>query len=630
MFTKSLKVLVAALFVLGVLGTGVLGTETRSLFFWPGCALIGIAGLVAGLRWRWRLRFMPSDACLASALVFGIYMLARQITSPVEGYAREDAFILLGCAVAYSLGATVLSDSHSRRWLLITVLLLTIGNLVVGFIHFSGKWAFHIVPGYMRSFGEEQRIGGFFNNPNHLASFLAMSSLLLAANAIFGRGGAAWRLLLGFVALTAAIGIALSMSRGGLLGLAAGGVTLAVSGIFVLWKTQRHLVSKVLAGVGVLSVLGGVVLYGVFSEQLQMRLKGGGFSSGDPRPFIWEAALAQHAEHPVFGAGARMFYDGCITYRAPESPPWMKDAEFAHNEWIQILADYGWVGLGLVLVMLVAHFANLAGYLRWFVRDKFPRTATLMSTGLGISLGAGAALVALLVHAVFEFNFHVPAVAVVAACLLGICANPGCTPEARKPMRVPGARLGLKLGLIGASACILWGAATFGRADYFAEKAALPGVDDDVALAKLEWLTKAIAADPKNARFWEQRGSVRISAAAGQPMVLAQGLLKRAASDLEQARRLNPNSLTAALELVDALTLLGEMDKAAQVIADAVVMAPLFEAPRLALARHYFRLQQWDRAEQAYFFVAEARAGKSGDWFTEYRQMLKDASDAAK
>jgi O-antigen ligase len=630
MFTKTLKVFVVALFVLGMLATGVLGTETRLLFFWPGCALLGLAGLIAGLRWRWRLKFMPSDACLATALIFGIYMLARQIASPVSAYAREDMFVLLACGVAYILGATVLSDPHSRKWLLIIVLLLTIGNLAVGFFHFSGKWAFHIVPGYMRTFGEEQRIGGFFINPNHLASFLAMSSLLLAANAIFGRGGAAWRLLLAFVALTAAIGIALSMSRGGLIGLAAGAVTLGALGIFVLSKTQRHLLGKVLAGVGVLSLLGGVVLYGVFSEQLQMRLRGSGFAEGDPRPLIWRAALAQHAEHPWVGAGARMFYDGCITHRTADSPSWMKDAEFAHNEWVQTLADYGWIGLALVLVMFGTHFANLCGYVRWFVNDKFPRTASLMSTGLGLVLGTAAALVALLVHAVFEFNFHVPAVAVLAACLLGICANPGCTPEARRPLRVPGARLLLKIGLIAASAWILWGTAKFGRADYFAEMAILPGVADDVALSKLEWLSKAIAVDPGNTRYWEQRGSVRLTAAAGQPVALARSLLKRAVTDLEEARRLNPHSLTASLELIDALSPLGEMDKASQAIDDALALAPLFEAPRLALARHYFRLQQWGAAEEAYFFVSEARAGKSGDWFTEYRQMLRAASEADK
>ncbi len=630
MFTKTLKALVVLLFVLGLLATGVLGTETRLLFFWPGCVLIGLAGLVAGLRWRWRLRFMPSDACLATALLLGVYLVARQLTSPVWAYAREDTFVLLACMVAYTLGATVISDPRSRRWLVLIVLLLAIGNLAVGFIHFSGKWAFHIVPGYMRTFGEDHRIGGFFINPNHLASFLAMSSLLLLAGVIFGRGGPAWRLLLGFVSLTAAIGIALSMSRGGLLGLAAGGATLAILSLYVLWGTQRHLLGKVLVGVGVLCLLGGVTLYGVFSERLQMRTRGAGFAEGDPRAFIWRAALAQHAEHPILGAGARMFYDGCVTYRTPDSPPWMRDAEFAHNEWLQTLADYGWVGLGLVVLMLLMHLANVGSYLKWFIAEKFPRTATLTSSGLALALGAAASLVALLVHAVFEFQFHVPAVAVLAACLLGVCANPGCTPETRQPIRVPGARLLLKYGLIGASAMLLWGAATTGRADYLAAKADVPGVEDDSTVTKLEALTRAIALDPANARLWEQRGSVRISAAAGQPVDLELGLLRRAVTDLEEARRLNPHSVTAALELADALMPLGQMDRAAQAIGDAVALAPLFEAPRLSLARYYYRLQRWHEAEEAYLYARDARAGKAGDLYAEYRQMLKDAANAYK
>ena len=53
MLTKTLKATVALLFALGLLATGVLGTETRLLFFWPGALALGAAGLLAGLRWRW-------------------------------------------------------------------------------------------------------------------------------------------------------------------------------------------------------------------------------------------------------------------------------------------------------------------------------------------------------------------------------------------------------------------------------------------------------------------------------------------------------------------------------------------------------------------------------------------------
>ena len=84
-------------FILALLITGVLGTETRLLFFWPGAALLGIAGLLATLKWRLRVLFPPSDVCLATVLLFSAYILGRAILSPVAAYAREDVVILLGC-----------------------------------------------------------------------------------------------------------------------------------------------------------------------------------------------------------------------------------------------------------------------------------------------------------------------------------------------------------------------------------------------------------------------------------------------------------------------------------------------------------------------------------------------------
>ncbi|MFZ4764403.1 MAG: O-antigen ligase family protein, partial [Roseimicrobium sp.] len=516
MFTKFLKACVALLFALGLLATGVLGTETRLLFFWPGAALLGLAGLVAALRWRWRVRFMPSQICLASALLFGVYFFARQLTSPVAVPAREDMFILLACAVVYGLTVTVLGDHRGRALALWVLLGLTVCNLAMGFVHFSGAWTRHIVPGYMRSFGE-QRIGGFFNNSNHLATFLAMMALLSAAMTLYGRGGAVRKLMLAFLSLSAAIGIALTVSRGAMVGLAAGGVVLVAVSVWLLWATQRHLVGKVLLGVGVLGLLGGLVLYGVFAEQLKSRLGGGGFAEGDPRPVIWRAALAQHAESPWLGAGARMFYDGCITHRTQDSPPWMKDALFMHNDWLQALTDYGWVGFALVLVLVLVHFNHARAFFVWFAQERFGHTASLTSDGLAVTIGAVAAAVAGLVHAVFEFHLHVPATAVTMAFLFGCMANPGFTPVAQRPVGVPGARLLMKLAVLGASVILLYGVSIFGRADYYAERAEREEPDEDALLTKLDFYTRSLALDPANAAVWYARGSARLEAASGKP-----------------------------------------------------------------------------------------------------------------
>ena len=216
-----MKLLVTSLFLLALLVIGVFATETRLIFFWPGCALLGVAGLVAGLRWKLRINFPPSDVCLASVLALTLYLLGRAWLSPVEVYAREDIYIFLGCFVAYLLTATVVSHPRWRVALMVVLVMLTLGNLIVGFIHFSGNWAYHVVPGFVRTF-ETGRIGGFYPNPNHLAAFLSFVVFLAAGQMFFGRGGASMKLLLGFLAVASVIGIGLSMSRGGNVGPSSG------------------------------------------------------------------------------------------------------------------------------------------------------------------------------------------------------------------------------------------------------------------------------------------------------------------------------------------------------------------------------------------------------------------------
>ena len=633
MLTQTFKALLAALFFIGLLAVGALGTEDRLLLYWPGCALLGLAGLMAGLRWTWRIKTPPSDVCLLTAFLFAAYLIYRQITSPVEIFAREDFFVLLGCAMAYTLSATVLSQPRARTMMLVALLLVLVGNLTVGFIHFSdkGMMRFHIVPEFMREFGDGERIGGFFINSNHLASFLAMMTLLAAGLAIFGRCGPVRRLAIAFAALSSAVGVALTVSRGAMVGLAAGVVVLAILGVIMLYRTQRHLVGRVLAGVGVLAALGGLVLYGVFAEQLRARLGGSGFAEGDPRPFIWRAALAQHAESPLLGAGARMFTDGCITYRTGDTPPWTKDAFFVHNDWLQLLTDYGWVGLALGLVFVITHLRHAWSFLHWFASERFPKTASLMSGNLGIVLGSAAALTAVLVHALFEFHFHVPATAITAALLFGFLANPGSSSEFRRPMRMPLVRVALKVALLAGGLCMVLGAWQYGRADYFAEKAAMLKPEqqdglDDVVPQKLELYSRAIELDPRNFRLWYRRGMVRLEAASGQPEQLSQSLLLRARTDLEEACKLNPHDMYPVRALADVYDPLGMSEKALAAIHEANRLAPLYGEPRLALAFHYHRLQRWPEAEEAYLWTHEARAGRRDEWFTYYQVMLRQAA----
>ncbi|MEQ1748242.1 MAG: O-antigen ligase family protein [Prosthecobacter sp.] len=329
------------LFLAALLVTGVIGTETRLLFFWPGAALLGLAGLAATLKWRLRVLFPPSDICLTAMLLFVAYIGGRAALSPVVLYAREDVVILLAALVTYVITVTAASHPRWRVALIVTLLLLAAGNLAVGSVHLAGNWGFHVVPNFVRNM-EPGRIGGFFVNPNHLAAFLSAVVFLSAGWLCFGRGGAALKLWLGFMTVAMAVGMSLTVSRGALFGLGAGVLVFAVLGLWVVWQTQRHFFWSLLGGGLVVSFLAGAVLWKVNEEYLRSRMTSHSMSS-DIRLGIWDAAITQHRLAPMNGAGARMFYDGSIQYRSADLPTWTPEALFAHSEYLQMLADYGWI-----------------------------------------------------------------------------------------------------------------------------------------------------------------------------------------------------------------------------------------------------------------------------------------------
>jgi len=611
------------LFLLALLISGMLGTETRLLFFWPGAILLGLAGMLAALRWRLRVFFPPSDVCLAVTLAFAAFMIGRAALSPVTAYAREDGIILLSCFVAYVL--TVIAASHPRwrmAWLVV-LLVLVVGNLAMGSVHLSGNWGFHLVPNFLRP-AEPGRIGGFFSNANHLAAFLSVVLFLSAGWLCFGRGGAVLKLWLAFCCVAMAVGMSLTVSRGALIGLAAGGVVFAALALWMVWQTQRHLFWSLLGGGLVMSLLGGAVLWKVNEEYLRGRAERLSMTS-DIRLGIWESALAQQAESPLVGAGARMFYDGGTRLRSDKLPAWAPEPLFAHNEYLQLLADYGWFGVTLLSLLVLSHVQNGLRYLRWFVRERFLNSGRVLSMNLALCIGALAGLAATLTHALFEFHYHVPATALAGALLLGVLANPGFEQMQRPLRRLPGVRVLIKVALGVASLALLTGAWCYGRGDYALAQAQLAQARKDEPARKLH-LDEAARFDPTNGETFYQRGLAVLDTMTDKDRSPDSPGLKQVIADLEHATMLNAHNHLYHLALADAYDAVSRPEDALASILQALKLAPKHEEPRLALGFHWHRQKQWDKTEAAYLWAREAKAmNKEGtsNWLSSYRLMLQ-------
>lgn len=188
---------------------------------------------------------------------------------------------------------------------------------------------------------------------NYTAFALAATGAACAAWALHPKGPRGRvRAALFAVAGLAAVCVLLSGSRGGLWGLAAAAAA---------WSARRW-------GRRAARPLATVAAGGLMLAALSPALRGYAFDKnrtrGEARPGIWRAALAVAEEKPLFGEGPGSFAAGFR--RHPVAAPgaaalYGLNADYAHSEPLNALAETGWLGLLLWLAALAASARALAG-----------------------------------------------------------------------------------------------------------------------------------------------------------------------------------------------------------------------------------------------------------------------------
>ncbi len=139
---------------------------------------------------------------------------------------------------------------------------------------------------------------------------------------------------------------------------------------------------------------------------------GNGDISADGRMQIWRETIRLIAAYPWTGAGLGTFEHALYPFRVAMST---SAVDYAHNDYLQLFAELGIVGLLLTL--------SLAGVIAWrAVTAAFRRGP---SSWLGV--GVLASLLALALHSLVDFNLYVPANALALAWLAGVAVSPGLT-----------------------------------------------------------------------------------------------------------------------------------------------------------------------------------------------------------
>jgi len=287
--------------------------------------------------------------------------------------------------------------------------------------------------GLAQYFGGAAKATGTYVNPNHYSCFLQMAlpfPLVLAAVALRRRhgheNGSLKRVLLACALIACAavifLGALHSMSRMGVAAIAASLLVLAICG----GMRRNAGRSGYIAAAAVAAVFILVVFVSTPGALLERLANQGGPEplTTDVRVRIWKETLHMSADYRVFGSGLGTFASVFQKYRA-SSPQYLVD--FAHNDYLQLLAELGVIGFAIAAIAALIILGRIIRSVR-----AGPTTVHRL-----LAAACAAALAALMLDISVDFDFYIPANAMLAAWIAGIGTAVGISSAGGRDAAVP-------------------------------------------------------------------------------------------------------------------------------------------------------------------------------------------------
>jgi len=388
----SLEVLVAltaGMWVIRMLIAGHLAVRMTPLL-WPGLAMLGLIGAQLVL---------PAGS--------------------VSPYATWEGFRLLAAYLTFLIVLSAYLVTSGRIVRLVSV--LVVWGVALASWGLVNRALGHELVLWLEKEWYRGRLVSTFVNANHQALyfavllFLALGMLLrpsrrsaaptggTVATSLRGAGPAA-RILFGGAVIVLGVALVLTASRGGVVAAVAGVLTVGV--LALVGRVRCHVAVGLAASLGLFA--GYVAWLGADTllDRLAVLARE---PFGDLRWGIWRAALRVAAEAPILGAGLGTLEDAIIAH-LPTGLSGRFYVDYAHNDYLQLLAESGALGILVLGWATVAWLTFVVG--RWRDRqDVFVR---------GLVMGGLGAVATVGFHSTVDFGLHMPANALLLVAVLAL------------------------------------------------------------------------------------------------------------------------------------------------------------------------------------------------------------------
>ena len=511
---------------------------------------------------------------LAAGFTTAVYFGIRAWSSPVEELALMDTLLVAMAVSTFLVFQNAFRDSAAQKIIISGIACLLVAQLAVMVGQKLDPTLSIVFPRSEAS----QFVTGFYGHYSHASLFLVVSSLILMGFGLRGSVHTVAKVFLILLSILGLIGVFMTKSRSGLIGAGVGFGVLLLYWILTAKRDQKKwgLVALIVVPILLLGV--GIVSVAILSDVQQTRGADRDLSDmmdNTVRLYYLGIAVSCIALHPFFGGGARSFsWDFFQFWEVDSMGRGDTNPIHVHNEFVQTITDYGVLGAGLLLFLLVGIVINCTQKSIFTKNTAAPRHADAWRIG-----GIGA-LAGLFVQSNFEGVLRIPPGAVLLAVCLAAASHGFSTatlPQAHRLRKISlvvlsslACGLLLVLGAKGTLVCLnLW-------KPYFSNHS--DPLEPTILEQKIEPFSRALD-HWKIGSLYQQRAMLFHNLANANTFSPAyHHHLEKAVDDYSQAYKLHPFDPTNPLNRGRALSALKKHAQASASFAEAIRLQGEMEA----------------------------------------------------
>jgi O-antigen ligase len=403
----------------GIIGMEMIGGGGRPMFPLLACYVPVLIGALLSLPGILSNRSRLSAMGFLLMVITMAYLIFRTMDGGDPGLRSYELLRLAGFFTVYAVISSCATDKGPRLLFILVICGAAFFQTTVELYQLYCDPKFQPLALYIPELRAcyAQTIGTYANK-NHLAWMIGDAALFLLALTFWGRFRWPLRGLLLYGCICCSLGVFLSLSRGGAVSLVFGVTVFALVSLTLLFLSGNS--NALGAGTVAVALTGGLGAAVAFflRDNLNFASRIQGVWMDSYREDLWRAAVHDFGMAPFFGLGA-----GSFQWSARLMMPF--ESLLAHNDYAQLLSEYGLVGFLLVVTVLCTHL--WVGIVRLFKASRptdHGKGGVRFSDSRAILLGCIVVVATQIIHSFFDFNMHLGANALLAGACIGVLGNP--------------------------------------------------------------------------------------------------------------------------------------------------------------------------------------------------------------